>query len=80
MARRELTDRFCQAAKVAQGQAQTDYWDAGCKGLALRVSGRSKTWTFVFEWGGHRARMKLGTYPVHVVGDEVQLELPDQPQ
>jgi integrase len=66
MAHRELTDRFCAGAKAAEGKAQTDYWDAGCKGLALRVSSTgAKTWTYVFHWGGgkKRHRMKLGTYP-----------------
>jgi integrase len=81
MARRELTDRFCQTAKAAEGQTQTDYWDAGCKGLALRVSARSKTWTFVFEWGEHRARTKLGTYPAtslsraHTLADEARADI-----
>jgi integrase len=81
MARRELTDRFCQAAKAVEGQSQTDYWDAGCAGLAMRVSNRSKTWTFVFAWGGRRARMRLGTYPAtslaraHTLADTARAEL-----
>jgi integrase len=58
-----LTDRFCQSAKAADGEVQTDYYDEGRPGLALRVSGRSKTWTYFFTWGGKRVRMKLGTYP-----------------
>jgi integrase len=81
MRRRELTDRFCQTAKAAEGQVQTDYWDAGCKGLALRVSSKAKTWTYVFAWGNGRARMKLGTYPAtslaraHTLADEVRADL-----
>jgi hypothetical protein len=80
MQRRELTDRFWPAAKVAEGQAQTDYWDAGCKRLALRVSGKgTKTWTFVFEWGDGRRCMKLGTYPAtsraHTLADEARADL-----
>ena len=60
---------------------QTDYWDAGCKGLALRVSSKAKTWTYVFAWGNGRARMKLGTYPAtslaraHTLADEVRADL-----
>src|SRR6266849_5349875 len=81
MAHRELTDRFCQAAKAADGQVQTDYWDAGCKGLALRVSSKAKTWTYVFPWGGQRRRIKLGTYPAtslaraHTLADEARADL-----
>jgi integrase len=77
-----LTDRFCQTAKAAEGQAQTDYWDAGCKGLALRVSSTgAKTWTFVFGWGSRRHRMRLGTYPatglarVRTLADEARADL-----
>jgi integrase len=80
--RRELTDRFCLSAKAAEGQVQTDYWDAGCKGLALRVSSTgAKTWTFVFGWGGKRHRMRLGTYPAtslaraHTLADEARADL-----
>jgi hypothetical protein len=38
MPRRTLTDRFCQHAKAADGEAQTDYFDEGRPGLALRVT------------------------------------------
>jgi integrase len=82
MSRRELTDRFCLSAKAAEGQAQTDYWDAGCKGLALRVSSTgAKTWTFVFAWGGKRPRMRLGAYPAtslaraHTLAEEARADL-----
>jgi integrase len=63
MPRRTLTDRFCQLAKPAEGQVQTDYYDATRTGLALRVSGRSKTWNYIYLWGGKRRRLALGTYP-----------------
>jgi integrase len=63
MPKRALTDRFCASTKPAQGEVQTDYYDEGCPGLALRVSGRSKTWTFFFTFGDRRVRMTLGTYP-----------------
>jgi len=63
MPRRALTDRFCASAKAAEGEVQTDYYDESSPGLALRVSGRSKTWTYFFTWSGRRVRMTLGTYP-----------------
>lgn len=57
-----LTDRFCANAKAHA--AQTDYFDESVSGLALRVSqGGVKSWSYVFTWGGKRARMSLGTYP-----------------
>ena len=36
-------------------------------------------WRFQLADGAwaDNAKMKIGTYPVHVVGDDVQLELPD---
>jgi hypothetical protein len=58
-----LTDRHCQTAKPEPGKPQTDHYDGACKGLALRVSARSKTWTFTYQWGGARRRDVLGTYP-----------------
>jgi len=63
MPRRALSDRFCQHARPADGELQTDYFDVTCKGLALRVSGRSRTWSYVCLWGGKRHRLTLGTYP-----------------
>jgi integrase len=65
MPRIALTDRSCAAAK-AEGDAQTDYFDALTTGLALRVapSGR-KVWTFLYTSprDGKRSRLTLGTYP-----------------
>jgi integrase len=81
MPRRVLTDRFCQHAKAAEGEVQTDYYDEDRPGLALRVSGRSKTWTYFLSWGGKRVRMKLGTYPAtslaraHTLADEARAAL-----
>jgi hypothetical protein len=63
MPKRALTDRFCASAKPAEGDVQTDFYDEDCPGLALRVSGRSKTWTFFFTIGDKRVRMSLGNYP-----------------
>ena len=60
MPRRTLTDRFCIHAKAAEGEAQTDYFDEGRAGLALRVSrAGSKSRTYHFTLGGRRVRMTL---------------------
>jgi integrase len=58
----QLTDRFCERAKAEAGAAQTDYFDAGMSGLALRV-GRGKSWTLHYSQGGKRKRLTLGAYP-----------------
>lgn len=65
MPRVALTDRFVAAAKPRGGDAQTDYFDTGATGLALRVTARQKSWTFNFTSpkGGKRARLTLGSYP-----------------
>jgi len=62
MPQHNLTDRFCSGAKSTE--VQTDYFDEGHPGLALRV-GRSgsKNWCYLFTLGGKRQRMTLGTYP-----------------
>ncbi|MGQ2909357.1 MAG: tyrosine-type recombinase/integrase [Aliihoeflea sp.] len=61
----ELTDRFCQTAKPAEGK-QTDFFDTIVKGLCLRVSpAGTRAWNLVYTKpaDGKRARMKLGRYP-----------------
>jgi len=63
MPRTTLTDRFCAKARAREGEAQTDYFDATVPGLSLRVSASRKAWSYLFTWGGSRARMTLGTYP-----------------
>jgi integrase len=80
MPRRVLTDRFCAGAKSTQ--LQTDYFDEGHPGLALRVSQTgAKSWSYLFTWSGKRARMTLGTYPAtslvraRTKADEVRAEL-----
>lgn len=84
MPRRTLTDRFCLHAKAAEGEAQTDYFDEGRPGLALRVSrGGWKSWTYHFTLGGRRVRMTFGTYPAtslakaHTRADEARAALED---
>jgi integrase len=62
MPRRQLTDRFCASAKPHDGEPQTDYFDAACSGLALRVSATYKSWTFHYTLGKRR-RLTLGAYP-----------------
>ena len=62
--RLKLTDRFVQGAKAGT-VAQTDYFDEGTPGLALRVSSGRKAWTFIFTSpkDSRRARLSLGVYP-----------------
>jgi integrase len=64
MPRVALTDRFVAGAKP-DATGRTDYFDATAKGLALRVTGNHKSWTFNFTSpkDGKRARMTLGSYP-----------------
>ena len=64
-----LTDRFCERAKPAQGQTQTDYFDEQVSGLALRVADGHKAWTFHFTSpNGKRARLTFGSYPATSLG------------
>lgn len=65
-----LTDRFCERAKPAQGQTQTDYFDEQVSGLALRVAAGHKAWTFHFTSpsDGKRARLTFGSYPATSLG------------
>lgn len=64
MPRVALTDRFVAGAKP-DSSGRTDYFDSVAKGLALRVSAGSRTWTYNFTSpkDGKRARLTLGTYP-----------------
>jgi hypothetical protein len=59
----QLTDRFVATAK-ADG-TQTEYFDAGVKGLSLRVSrAGTRRWHFHYTGAdGKRVRTSLGTYP-----------------
>lgn len=63
MPRVALTDRFASSAKPDL-TGRTDYFDEITRGLALRVSDGTKTWSFHFTASnGTRARLKLGSYP-----------------
>src|SRR5450631_2016024 len=81
MPRRVLTDRFCQAAKAADGEAQTDFYDDDYPGLALRVSARRKAWRYHFIWSGGRVQWTFGTYPAtglakaHTIFEEARAAL-----
>jgi integrase len=81
MPKRALTDKFCGSAKPAAGQRQTDWFDEGSPGLALRVSATAKGWSYFFTLGGRKARMSLGTYPAtslakaRTKADEARAEL-----
>jgi integrase len=83
MPTRDLTDRFCASAKAVAGAAQTDFYDAQCAGLALRVSARRKSWTYLFLWKGERIRWTFGTYPAMGLAkartsvDEAKAEIAD---
>lgn len=84
MPQRSLTDRFCQHAKARAGEAQTDWFDEDTLGLALRVTNKgSKSWTWLFTWGGKRVRMTFGTYPTislaraRTKADEAKAQLAD---
>lgn len=70
----ELTDRFCQAAKVATGR-KTDFFDTTVKGLCLRASaGGAKAFFLVYTKPGttKRAWLKLGRYPELKLADARQ--------
>src|SRR5882672_1586675 len=64
MPRLVLTDRFVLGAKAGDGE-RIDYFDEKHAGLALRVSGGGKAWTFNFTSpkDGKRARLTFGSYP-----------------
>lgn len=59
----ELTDKFCQSAKVIEGR-KTDYFDITVRGLCLRASaGGAKSFFLVYSKpDGSRAWLKLGDY------------------
>jgi integrase len=64
MPQRTLTDRFCAGSKAHDTEIQTDYFDASCSGLALRVSKSGhKSWTYHFTLAGKRNRLTFGNYP-----------------
>jgi integrase len=70
MPRVSLTDKFVAAAKTVV--RQTDYFDAKCQGLVLRVSDSGlKTWCLFFTAPktGKRARSTLGRYPQTTLAD-----------
>jgi integrase len=57
----KLTDRFVDRVKATG--PQTEYFDEGLTGLALRVTPKVKAWTYHYSIGGKRQRAPLGSYP-----------------
>jgi len=57
----KLTDRFVDRVKASG--PQTEYFDEGLTGLALRVTPKVKAWTYHYSFGGKRQRAPLGSYP-----------------
>lgn len=61
MPKKALTAPFVENVKPP-ATGQTDYFDAGYPGLALRVSyGGGKSWTYHFRFNGKQKRMTLGS-------------------
>ena len=63
-----MTNRTLTATAVerirAPSAGQTDHFDQGYPGLALRVSyGGSKTWVYFFRLFGKQKRLTLGRWP-----------------
>lgn len=66
----ELSDKFCQAAKVTSGR-KIDYFDTIVKGLVLRVSAAgAKSWYAVYGPPSKRQWLKLGSYPEIPLGSD----------
>ena len=59
-----LTDAAVKRLRARPGEDQTDYFDAGFPGLALRVSkhGR-KSWTYFYRFRGKQKRQTFDVYP-----------------
>jgi integrase len=64
MAKQELSDRFCAAAKVPDGKRHLDVFDTVVRGLCLRVSaGGARSFFLIYSKpNGARAWLKLGEY------------------
>ena len=62
--KKALTDAAVKRLKARLGEEQTDYFDAGFPGLALRVSrhGR-KSWCYFYRLGGKQKRTTFDVYP-----------------
>src|SRR6516165_7631093 len=64
MARRHLTAAAVSRIKRPPKGQQTDHFDKGYPGLALRVSyGGSRSWVYFYRWAGKQRRMTLGSWP-----------------
>lgn len=65
-----FTDRFIDSLKV-EGTQRLEIKDDRCRGLAIRVTARTKTWCFRFKRNGRMQRIKLGEYPIMTLGQAV---------
>ncbi|MER8553623.1 tyrosine-type recombinase/integrase [Mesorhizobium sp. M1217] len=66
----EMSDKFCQSAKVNSGR-KVDYFDTIVKGLVLRASAAgAKSWYVVYGPPAKRSWLKLGSYPEIPLGGE----------
>jgi integrase len=64
MPKKRLTDDAVERLKARKGEAQTDYFDLGTSGLALRVSTSGlRSWTCHYYFDGKQRRQTLGQYP-----------------
>jgi integrase len=69
LARKSLTAASVERIKPPP-IGQTEHFDRGFPGLALRISyGGSKTFVFFYRIGGRLRRMTLGTYPAMSLAD-----------
>lgn len=74
--KKNLTDRFCQTAKVTRGE-RAEYADTNPNGwnLTLRVSETAKSWDCRYRFNGQRQRIGLGTFPAISLSEARQKSL-----
>ena len=74
--KKNLTDRFCQTAKVTRGE-RAEYADTHPNGwnLTLRVSETAKYWDCRYRFNGQRQRIGLGPFPAISLSEARQKSL-----
>ncbi len=65
----KLTATFVQSCSPKTNQSQSEYADAGQRGLVLVVSNTAKSWILRFSLHGKRKRFVLGRYPEMSLAD-----------
>ena len=61
-----LTDIDCKNLGPAPEGKRVEVRDAGCPGLALRITDSgAKSWVMIYFFGGRKRRLTLGTYGAH---------------